>query len=387
MAAYQPARGRARVENIQEFMVRRAREVASFGRAAEAAAYAGVKKAIRAGQDYRLMTPAEVVAYGGSLMRRGQTQTAVARRSAPAKPRGQDDQRVAKAVGGTVAYVAGLAPGAARGAVHLVEGAVDGAMFAKRLTNPLDPLLSPPGESAWDQVYRMGASSADYIQRGVDDPSIVRRDIASAARDFRVKHDPTATPVADTISGEMKRAFDLGMNGGELVFDGASLFVGGGALRGAAGVGQAAKAANATERAYLAAHPGIAARFGQPYSKKGMSHHIVNRAAELPSLLGGGRYPDWFIESEFNKIRHDPGMSTRDVYRNHVGSGGPRHFGGGAVGREFGGGVWRASELGWDTYGPLDRLNYGTSPATKAAVGPILVGGVAIDGLRPEETP
>ena len=67
MAGYQPARGGARRETIQEFMERRAREVASFGRAAEAAAYAGVKNAIRAGQDYRLMTPGEVMALRGGL--------------------------------------------------------------------------------------------------------------------------------------------------------------------------------------------------------------------------------------------------------------------------------------------------------------------------------
>ncbi|HEX7944148.1 MAG TPA: hypothetical protein VF495_05745, partial [Phenylobacterium sp.] len=201
------------------------------------------------------------------------------------------------------------------------------------------------------------------------------------------KQDPTATPVADTLGGEMKQAFNLGMNNGELAFDVGSTLVGGEAIRGAAGLGRAAKAADVVELAYLADNPGTAAAFERGYPTRGMSHHIVNRAAKLPKALGGGPYPEWFIESEFNKIRHDPGISTRDVYRNHVGMGGPSHYGGGPIKREFGGGSWKATELGWDRYGPLDRLNYGTSPATKAVVGPVLVGGVADDLVRGDGTP
>ena len=389
MAYRQPERSAVPRETINQFMERRGREVASFGRAAEAAAYAGVKSAIRAGQDYRLMTPSEVMAYGGSLVRGRQAQAApVSRRSAPetAKRSRLDDSLAAKAVGGAVAHAAGLAPGVARGVVHSAKGAVDGAVFVLRLANPLDEVLSKPGQSAWDQVDKLGRSAVDYTVKAVQDPSMVRRDIGSAARAFRVDHDPTATPVADTFVGELKRGFNLGMNNGELAFDAGSLLVGGAAIRGAAGLGRAAKAAAPMERAFLDANPGFAARLELPYSTTGMSHHIVNRGAKLPKLLGGGPYPGWFIESEFNKIRHDPGISTRDMRRNHVGAGGPRHYGGGAIGREFGGGSWRASELGWDKYGPLDRLNYGTSPATKAIVGPVLVGGAASDFV-PDEAP
>jgi hypothetical protein len=388
MPGYQPARAGARRETIQEFMDRRRREVASFGREAEAAAYGAVKRAIRAGQDYRLMTPGEVMAYGSHLLRRPQAKAPAQAPRAPvrAKSRGLDDSAAAKAVGGTLAYAAGLAPGAARGVGHMVEGTVDGAIFAQRLMSPADALFSPPGQSAVEQVYDLGRSATDYVVRGVQDPSMVREDLASGFHDFRVKHDPTATPVADTLGGEMKRAFALGMNGGELALDVGSLVVGGGAIRGAAGLGRAAKAATATERAYLAVNPRIAAQLELPYPKRGMSHHIVNRAAELPKWLGGGRYPEWFIESEFNKIRHD-GISNRDFYRNHVGAGGDKHFNGGPVRRKFGGGGWKARDLGWDTYGPLDRLNYGTSPATKAVLGPLLVGGTTVDSVREREAP
>jgi hypothetical protein len=322
------------------------------------------------------------MAYGTNLLRAKQPRPA-APISVAAK-RNALDSAPAKALGGTLAYGAGLLPGMARGAIHTVEGAADAAYFGLRLANPgVDMIISPPGRSAQEEVFNMGRSAATYAKRAIEDPSIVGRDVGSAVHQFRVKQDPTATPVADTIGEEMKRAFNLGMNNGELVFDVGSTLVGGEAIRGAAGLGRMAKAADAVELANLAENPGTAAAFERPYPKSGMSHHIVNRAAKLPKLLGGGSYPGWFIESEFNKIRHD-GISTRDLYRNHVGMGGIRHYGGGAIRRDFGGGSWRARDLGWDKYGPVDRLNYGTSPATKAIIGPVLVGGPA-DRLMRED--
>jgi len=387
MAGKQPDRGAARRETMPEFVARRAREVANRGLAAEMAAYDAVKAAIRIGQGYRLMTPGEVVTFGAGLIQRSKPRPAAPPApSARSKPNSLDDSPTAKAVGGTLAYAAGLAPGAVRGAVHTGQGAVDAALFAQRLANPLDLLLSPSGQSAVAQASNAGRLFADYAVEGVQNPSKVRNDLTSAFQDFRIKHDPTVTPAADTLGGEMKRTFALGMNGGELLFDGVSLAAGGGAIRGAAGLGRVAKAANATERAYLAANPGIEASFARPYSKKLMSHHILNRGAKLPKVLGGGPYPEWLIESELNKIRHDPGVTYRDLYRNHRGAGGDRHFSGGKIPDKFGGGRWRTEDLGWDTYGPLDRLNYGTSPYTKGVVGPVLVGGV-VDKRTRGETP
>jgi len=53
-------------------------------------------------------------------------------------------------------------------------------------------------------------------------------------------------------------------------------------------------------------------------------------------------------------------------------------------GAQFGGGGWSAEALGWTRYGPLDRLNYGASPSTKAVVGPILFGGAMSDLIDSE---
>lgn len=129
----------------------------------------------------------------------------------------------------------------------------------------------------------------------------------------------------------------------------------------------------------LASRPGLAARLELPY--EGMGHHILGRNARLPKWLGGGRYPRWLIESDFNKIRQTS-MTTRDLYRNHVGVDDQYH--GGRVGRPYGGGGWSAKALGWTDYGPLDRLNYGTSPLTKAVVGPVLFGGTIADAIEEE---
>lgn len=296
----------------------------------------------------------------------------------PAGPSGRtwlDDSKAAKLAGGTLAYTAGLVPGAARGAWNTVKGAAEGAVFAHRLTDPLDMLISPPGQSAWEQAFKVGRSGVDLAKRYHDDPSLIGDDLAQRFDDFRRQNDPTATPMADTFGGELHRDFNFGLNHGEMAFDGASLLVGGEALRGAAGMGAAAKAADATELAYLARRPGLAAYFEQPYS--GMSHHILARSTKLPQWLGGDPIPKALMESDFNKIRYRD-MSRRDLFRNHVGV--DEHYWGGKVGREFGSGGWSGKKLGWgQPYGPLDRLNYGTSPATKAVVGAGLFGGTSDD--------
>lgn len=292
-------------------------------------------------------------------------------------PGGIDADPTARALAGAAGWAVGLAPGVVRGGVNTLKGAAETAYLLRRLTNPLDPLLSPSGQSAAEQVVRFGQGVGEYAARASQDPSIVRADIASSLSDFRLKQDPFASPAADTLGGEFRRTFDIGMNNGELAFDVGSTVLGGAAIRGAAGFGKAAKAATAKELTFLADNPGFAARLDELYS--GMSHHIVGRRAKLPGWLGGGPYPKWFIESEFNKIRHR-GVTTRDFYRNHVAV--DDYYHGGKVGARYGGTRWSGKrDLGWTRYGPLDRLNYGTSPYTKGVVGPVLFVGPFAGGI------
>ena len=296
---------------------------------------------------------------------------------APSRRTWLDGSKAAKLVGGALAYEAGLGPGVARGAWNTLKGAAEGAYFVKRMNDPLDLIFSPPGQSALAQVFKAGKAGANLAKRDFDNPSLLGDDIARGFHEFRQQNDPTATPMADTLGGELRRNFNFGLNHGEMGFDAASLLVGGEALRGAAGVGAVAKAADATELAYLAKNPGLEAYFDQPYS--GMGHHIWGRNQPLPSWLGGGLVPKVAMESPFNKIR-DADMTKRDFFRNHVGA--DEDYWGGYMGRKFGRSGWSGKDLGWDDYGALDRLNYGTSPATKAVVGAGLFGGTSSDLLR-----
>jgi hypothetical protein len=281
-----------------------------------------------------------------------------------------DDSPTAKAIAGTLAYNAGLIPGVVRGGYHTLKSALDGATFLSRLADPMDPLLSAPGESAQEQVASAALRGGAYAWRGVQDPRIVRDDIASAFHDFRLKEDLTATPVAPTLRGEVKRAFDIGMNNGELAFDAGSTVAGGELLRGAAGLGAMTRAAETAEAKILAARPGLAAYLDEPY--EGMGHHIKARRTRLPSILGGGPVPKELMESAFNKIRAE-GMTRRDFFRNHVGVDDFYH--GGKVPARFGGGGWSAKNLGWDKYRGYERFQHGTAPATKAVMGSTIIGG------------
>src|SRR5205085_7186749 len=67
MAGYRPARGGA-LETMDEFAKRRQREVANFGREAEAAAHRAYGDAIRTGRDLVLRTQSEVNRLGSELI-------------------------------------------------------------------------------------------------------------------------------------------------------------------------------------------------------------------------------------------------------------------------------------------------------------------------------
>lgn len=315
----------------------------------------------------RIVSPVEL------MMMWAQPQMGVA----PARRRAwYDESPTARAIARDGGRVLGLGPGMVRGGFNTAKGAVEGAYFVSRLADPLERFRRPPGEAAADQLLDAGRRAGAYVVRGVENPSIVRQDVVAGLHKFRRKHDLYATPDTGTLAGEFWRGAEVGMNNGELAFDAGSMLVGGQFVRGAAGLGRFAKAPTPKELAFRAANPDFDARLDELYA--GMSHHIVGRKQKMPAWLGGQPYPRWFVESEFNKIRHE-GATTRDVYRDHIGVD-DDYYGGKA-----GGVRWSAArDLGWDRYGPIDRLYYGTSPYTQAAVGPVLLGGTIVDSGRGE---
>jgi hypothetical protein len=183
--------------------------------------------------------------------------------------------------------------------------------------------------------------------------------------------------MANSVGGEFPQGLNLGLNDGELAWDVGSLLAGGEAVRLAAGVGPLAKAAGATERAFVAERPGFAEYLNENYD--GMGHHIWGRNQKRSKWLGGGKMPERFLESPFNKIR-ETNISRRDFLRNHIGS--DADYTGGKIRRNRGAWRWNAEGLGWEPYSFADRLRYGTAPATHALVGSGLTAGTTDSLLR-----
>jgi hypothetical protein len=132
---------------------------------------------------------------------------------APALAGGQslrwwDRNPLARAIGAEGARQVGQSFGVSRGALHSIEGLAGGAVFAARLTHPqIDRLLSPPGMTAQDSLDHAVRGTIDYVRTAT--PKKVAGDIGKQFRRFRANQDPTATPQAQTLLGEMARNAEL----------------------------------------------------------------------------------------------------------------------------------------------------------------------------------
>jgi hypothetical protein len=226
----------------------------------------------------------------------------------------------ARSVAIDAARTAGSIAGVVRGGVHAVEGLVDGATFVGRLLDPLDPLKSAPGRSAVEQLGRgvvnTGRIGVDYVRKGVADPQSVVTDVTKAAGQWRRALDPSATPVASTLEGELRRNFDIGQNQGELAFDVGSLFVGGPGAKLVKGVSRAANVGNDAKYLAQGFSPRAAAHLAKPYPETNMGSHFLARRTRLPKVLGGGPLPQSYMDGPFNKLI-PPGISRGDLYELH----------------------------------------------------------------------
>jgi len=139
-----------------------------------------------------------------------------------------DGNAAAKAVAGHLAQQGAIPLGLLRGGAHAVEGLANAALFFARVQNPvLDKLLSPSGETAGEQFGNAVGRGLEYVVEGAKDPRIFVEDARSFGHQMRLDLDPSATPVAPTLKGEIQRRLDIGMNQGELAFDVGSLAFGG----------------------------------------------------------------------------------------------------------------------------------------------------------------
>ena len=223
---------------MAEFVKRRRRQVENFGQQAEAAARDAYGRATRAGEELVLRTPSEVMRYGASLID-GSLKTGVgsnsnsptvdgASRARPAPAdngqhgSGLDRNSGARAAVGDAARMAGVVPGAMRGAWHTAEDIVHTLDFGSRLLDPYDAESSPRGDAAWDKVFNAGKGIVGYAANAISNPKMVADDVGAGLHRFQVKTDPAASQPADTLRREAARNFEIGLNRGEALFDAGS---------------------------------------------------------------------------------------------------------------------------------------------------------------------
>ena len=396
MAGGRPARGGVR-ETMTEYAKRRLHEVANFGLEAEAAAHEAYGKAVRAKEDLVLPTQRDVMRFGADLLagrklggsvRPSSTPPGRAAHPAVAKPpaprpaprsedssgeRWLDHSPTAKVVAGSVARKVGFIPGAARGAWHIAGDLADDAYFLTRLLNPLDSVINPRGEAAWDEVIDAAGGYVDYAKTAISNPSMILNDMNAGAGRLNARLDPRATPPAETFAGEVRRNFDIGLNQGELAADVGAFVYGGPMLRRVGEFGPGRKILTASDYIAQGVPPGTARYFEQPY--KGIGHHAVGRSAKLYSWLGGGPVPRTIVESPLTRVR-PRGLTNGEFFPLHYGV--DKYYYGGKVPAELGGGGWSGKRLDWDKYDAIDRYWYGTPAPLKAAAGAGVLGAGAV---------
>ncbi len=361
-------------ESISEFIDRQNRKVARFGREAEAAAHEAYRKSIRLGQDLKLSSPGDVIRHGAQLLQDAEDRAAriASRKAEEVKAqarealRGMAKNPVARSVAVDTVRTAGNAAGVVRGGVHAVEGLVDGATFLGRLVDPLDHLKSAPGQSAAEQLGRgvvnTGRMGVDYVRKGVADPQSVVTDVKNAAGQWRRELDSSATPVAPTFEGELRRNFNIGQNQGELAFDIGSVFVGGPAAKAVKGLERVSNVGNVERYIAQGFSPKAAAHLAEPYPEWGMGHHFIPRRMGLPESYG---------DSVFNVLKPE-GISRGDFYELHY-KVDPSYRGGSVKGEK-----WNGEALGLKKYGLADRIWHGSPPPLKARVGGLGAGAGAV---------
>lgn len=369
-------------ESIAEFMERQRRRAARFTRDAEAAAHEAYGRAIRAGQDLKLSQPGDVVRHGAKLLQDSQKRVAgavsnatrQAKRRAGEALNGVGETPGLRSVAIGAAGSAGTLAGVVRGGVHAAEGLADGALFAARLANPLDRYMSPPGQSAEEQLAKAGRGVAEYVGKAVANPQMVVDDAKAKAHQMRIDLDPNATPVASTFAGELRRTFDIGRNQGELAFDVGSLVVGGPAAKAVKGISRASNVGNVEKYVAQGFSPGAAAHLAKPYPASNRGSHFVSRRTRLPDMFGGGPIPREYMDGPFNR-QIPPGISRGDFYEHHFAVD-PRFYGTSVLGER-----WSGRDLGLPEYGLAGRLWHGSPAPLKARIGG---GGVAAGGAAYE---
>ena len=271
-------------------------------------------------------------------------------------------------VAGDTARIAGNVSGVVTGGVHMAHDLYDGAVFGGRLLDVTEPFRKPAGEAAWDQVAGAASMLVDSTKEAINDPRAAAHGVAEKMRQLVRETDPRATPTAPTLSGEVRRNFDIGKHQGEIGTEVLPYLLGAGELKATAEIGALSKAKLVQKYLTQGFSPKDAAYLAEPYV--GMGHHsILPRRAELPKWLGSGPIPRSISDSSFNVLK-PPGISRGEMYELHYKV--DPDFKGTGLRR---GSSWSGKRLGLAEYEFPQRIWYGTPNATKRAVAGIGIAG------------
>lgn len=275
----------------------------------------------------------------------------------------------AKAGAGAAGYIAGALAGVPRGAVHTVRDLGAGLDFATRLVDPFDPLVSAPGQSAWEEAGRGVADGARHLADRAQHPHMLLDEVQSGAQQLGRDVNP-APGFAPTAWEQFKSDFHQGANAGEAAFNTATLAAGGPELKTLRELGYLGKAPSVATRIAQSALPREAAYLDGLYDPRGMgSHGFIPRSATLP---GGAPIPKWFMDSKWNRTMPAPGATKGQMFQYHYAI--DPSYNGGRISRGYGAGGWSGARLGWTKDGPLERRWRGIPLRTKAAAYGALAG-------------
>lgn len=242
---------------------------------------------------------------------------------------------VGRRLAGEGGALAGLFAGIPVGAFHLGQTTFSAASFGGRLADPDDAAVSPPGQAAWDDVFRGAKHVLDHARSLASDHGRLYRDINHVGVGSNVHIRAAPGALASSAGGEFERDYQTGL----------------------------ALAAGPKATGYLpsGAPQRLIDAMAEDYQGIG-SHAPIRRATKLP---WGGQLPRRILDSPFNRTLPLAGTPKGAFYRYHYAID-PSYWGGN-VKRVFGGGGWSGRALGWKKYGPLARGWYGTAGKTKLA--------------------
>jgi hypothetical protein len=206
--------------------------------------------------------------------------------------------------------------------------------YAPLVSGPLDHLLSPPGQSAADEL---GGQTLNTLATGLHylaHPSELGAAFGAQARHIGHDLNPLSAPGA-TPDQQQQRAYEAGANAGDTAIDLAAVADGPLELKYLHDLGYLGKAP-AVETYLARGYPQwIAEHFAGPYTGRQGSHFIPQRS-DLPK---------WLLDSPFNRIMPAPGATAGEAAESHFLS--DNRYNGGRVKAQYGGGGWIGQRLGW----------------------------------------